>query len=276
MNKFLIIGGDLRLYYLSELLKDDGYTVISKYNKNNSNLSLKESIEICDYIICPLPFTKDNINIFSLSPNEDLCIQNFLKYVNNNHTIFGGNIPNPVKNELKKKCIKFYDLSDNNEICIKNAIATAEGAIAEAIKLSNINLHKSHCLITGYGRCGSVLAQKLKGLDTYVTIADKCIDQVSKAYSFGFDTLDIDDISCKINKFDFVFNTIPELILDKNVINLMKKEITIIDIASNPGGTDWDLCNELGINAHNSLGLPGKYSPKSSAEILYNAISKNL
>ena len=104
MNKFLIIGGDLRLYYLSELLKDDGYTVISKYNKNNSNLSLKESIEICDYIICPLPFTKDNINIFSLSPNEDLCIQNFLKYVNNNHTIFGGNIPNPVKNELKKKC----------------------------------------------------------------------------------------------------------------------------------------------------------------------------
>ena len=36
------------------------------------------------------------------------------------------------------------------EIILYNSIATAEGAIAEAIKLSKINLHDSSCLVLGF------------------------------------------------------------------------------------------------------------------------------
>ena len=39
-----------------------------------------------------------------------------------------------------------------------------------------------------------------------------------------------------------------------------------------PGGTDFVYCKSKGIKAVHSLGLPGKYSPKTSGEILGNAI----
>ncbi|OJT71237.1 dihydrofolate reductase, partial [Clostridioides difficile] len=51
----------------------------------------------------------------------------------------------------------------------------------------------------------------------------------------------------------------------------VSQEVTIIDIASSPGGVDYSVVKEAGINATLCLGLPGKYSPKTSGEILVNA-----
>lgn len=55
-------------------------------------------------------------------------------------------------------------------------------------------------------------------------------------------------------------------------IRKVSQEVTIIDIASSPGGVDYSVVKEVGINATLCLGLPGKYSPKTSGEILVNAI----
>ena len=60
--------------------------------------------------------------------------------------------------------------------------------------------------------------------------------------------------------------------LSRREIDKLSNEAVIIDIASVPGGTDVVYCKEKGITAVHSLGLPGKYSPKTSGEILGNAI----
>ncbi len=79
-------------------------------------------------------------------------------------------------------------------------------------------------------------------------------------------------LSKNVSDYDFIFNTIPSLVLTENILNNVHKDTTIIDIASKPGGTDFDACKSLGINARLCLGLPGKYSPKTSAKIIYNSI----
>ena len=50
--------------------------------------------------------------------------------------------------------------------------------------------------------------------------------------------------------------------------------ITIIP--HSPGGVDYDYAKELGIQANMYQGIPGKIAPKSSAEILYQYISKHI
>lgn len=50
---------------------------------------------------------------------------------------------------------------------------TAEGAVAEAISLSPVNLYRSRCLVTGYGRCAAILADRLKGMGARVTVAGR-------------------------------------------------------------------------------------------------------
>ena len=45
----------------------------------------------------------------------------------------------------------------------------------------------------------------------------------------------------------------------------MKSTVTILDIASMPGGVDFEAARQLGVHAFLCPGLHGKYSPLSSA-----------
>ena len=275
MKNFLVLGGDLRQFYLAEKLKESGENA-KVYFSRDINFSLEDAMNKSDIIVCPIPFTKDKENIFSTLGEEELSIDKFLSYVNSRHIIWGGNIPKNIRNQLEKMNIDYFDFMQSEEISIKNAVATAEGTIAEAIRLSTKNLHNSKCLVLGYGRCGKVLAQKLKALDAQVTVGGRNDQKLAAAFAFGLEIVNLKDLENITNKFDFIFNTVPELIVGKNLIDLMKKDVVIIDISSAPGGVDFDYCKMLGINANLCLGLPGKFSPETSANILFDAIIKGL
>ncbi|HPU63540.1 MAG TPA: NAD(P)-dependent oxidoreductase, partial [Mobilitalea sp.] len=180
--------------------------------------------------------------------------------------------PKEIRVICEEKGVFCYDLMDSDKVAIMNAIATAEGTIMEAIRSSNINLHKSNCLVLGYGRCGKVLAAKLKGLDANVTVAARNEDDLAYAYASGFSAVHIKDIKSLLPSFHFIFNTIPALILDQECLKNVSKDVVIIDIASAPGGVDFEYALNHGINAKLCLGIPGKVSPKTSADILVNEI----
>jgi dipicolinate synthase subunit A len=50
--------------------------------------------------------------------------------------------------------------------------------------------------------------------------------------------------------------------------------VTIIDIASAPGGVDFSAAQKMGISAFLCSGLPGKYAPASSASAIQKIIEK--
>ena len=52
-----------------------------------------------------------------------------------------------------------------------NAIATAEGAVALAMREQNTTLFDTRCVVLGYGRCGSALCRRLAALGAHVTAA---------------------------------------------------------------------------------------------------------
>ena len=61
-----------------------------------------------------------------------------------------------------------------------------------------------------------------------------------------------------MEKFDFIFNTIPAVILDGAKLNRIKKECLIIDLASKPGGVDFITARSMGVSVEWALGLPRK------------------
>ena len=96
------------------------------------------------------------------------------------------------------------------------------------------------------------------------------------AYEQGHKSYNIAELSQKIEKYDFIFNTIPSMILTRNVLCNVSSDSVIIDIASKPGGTDFEACKHFGIAAKLCLSLPGKYSPKSSSGIIYKCLDLRL
>jgi dipicolinate synthase subunit A len=227
-------------------------------------------MKMCRVLIGPIPLTKDLVTVSDgIASDTGKTITHLL---DKEHLLIGGVIPSDIVSLCNKKGVFCYDLMKSDKIAIMNAIATAEGTIMEAIKNSDNNLHHSNCLVLGYGRCGKVLAAKLKGLDTYTTIAARSEDALAYAHAAGFSTVKLHDIKTIISTYQYIFNTIPSLVLDQECLKLVSRDALIIDIASAPGGVDYEYALNHGINAKLCLGLPGKVAPRTSADILVTEI----
>ncbi|HAQ39492.1 MAG TPA: dipicolinate synthase subunit DpsA [Clostridiales bacterium] len=276
-----IIGGDSRQTYLASVLKKSGFKIIAfGLVKNTPEISdtadsLRQAMESSRTLITPIPFSKDKMNINSMCGSNgndyDLSIKTFTADLRRQHYLIGGNLPIEITEMCKAKNISYYDLMKDENIALLNAISTAEGAIAEAIFKSNINLHYSNVLVLGYGKCGSVLSSKLKALGARVTVAARKESALTEAYTNGLDYVKL-GTELDISNFNFIFNTIPALILDEKILLSVSPDATIIDIASAPGGIDYECAKKLNLNAHLCLGIPGKTAPKSSAEFIAKAI----
>ena len=105
------------------------------------------------------------------------------------HKIFGGIIPEAFHQECSERGIACYDFMKEESIAVFNAIATAEGAILEALLHKQTNIHQSKTLVLGYGRCGKVLCGKLKGLSAHVTVCANNSLELALAEAFGLDVL---------------------------------------------------------------------------------------
>jgi len=280
---FAFIGGDMRQVYMVNDLLQRKYTVIAHGLEDplldiqcKSSPSIQEAMSSSQIIITPIPVSKDGKNIVSLQPHVDLTIDHLCRLLNPNHKLFGGVLPLDLKNRCDSLGIYYQDLMKQEEITLYNTIATAEGTIAEAILGSTTNLHSSSCLILGFGRCARTLAEKLKGLCGSVTIAARSPIALSAAYAASYRTVNLSCLEEEIYEFDFIFNTIPALVLSKELLVKTNPNVLIIDIASAPGGVDFTYAKEIKRNAKLCLGLPGKYAPKSSALALNQHILSNI
>ncbi len=284
---FAVIGGDNRQLFLADLLTKENVKVCyyglspcslpSKYipcfmNETiTASSSLQEALENSKYIIGPTPFCKDKIYITSFS-TLGILADEFLSFCSPEQTIYAGAIPKHIMELGKKNKLKIKDIMEWEHVAMLNGVATAEGAICEAIRNSVINLQGSKVLILGFGKCGQIIAKKLAALDANVSVSVRKYDVLSMALAYGYHGFLLDELKDYVSEFDFIFNTIPAMILGKNMLIKTKKDTAIIDIASSPGGVDYNYAGDHCYNAGLYLGLPGIMSPKSSAKIQLDAI----
>ena len=283
MYDIAILGGDIRQAYMTEIFRKSGLSVIT-YGLTHPMIqdicvqgkTLRETISSSNLLVSAIPFSKDGITIPSLTSASDMNVDCFLNTVSRGQILFAGMISPKVKQYFKTNQIDYFDFMEDDSIAIANGIATAEGAIMEAITKSPGNLHKSRCLVLGFGRCGKTLAMKLKGLEADVCIGARKASDLALSKALGFDAISLGSLKDTLSSFDYIFNSIPALVLDAYLLSKVSKDAVIIDIASAPGGLDYQKAKELGLNASLCLGIPGKVSPKASAQILADQVFDHL
>lgn len=279
MYDVAIIGGDIRQIYMAQFFKIRGYSVIT-YGLSHPMIkdickqgtSLRDTLKSSSILISAIPLSKDGTFITSLTSSSDLKLESFMGYMEHGHCLFAGIIPPMVKAHCQAGHIPYFDFMVDDSLAISNGIATAEGAIMEAISKSSGNLHKASVLVLGFGRCSKVLAHKLYGLDACVTIGARKDSDLALADALGYDFCHLTSLPGKISSYDYIFNTIPSIVLPKELLRLISQETVIIDIASAPGGLDYEAADAMGLNTSHFLGIPGRVAPKASAEILGNFV----
>lgn len=261
-------GGDKRQKYLGNMLTEHGFTVIDVPGVKDGRTAVKNSLplEQCDDIYSS--GTSNEILLLPVAVSKE-TLAGIIPFIHQGTYIIGGVLPDYLIDICASSNAAFLDYMKIPEIAIQNAVATAEGAICEAIKASSINIQSSKCLVIGYGRCGTVIADKLSCLKADVSILTIESADIARASANGYNKASGD-----FGAYDFIFNTAPALAITPGRINTMKGSCIIIDIASKPGGTDFSYCKSRGITAKHCLGLPAIYSPKTSAKIIFDEIIK--
>lgn len=237
--------------------------------------ALEEALEGADAVAAPVPFFREG-KIAGKYTVPDMNVETLLGRMPASSKLFAGNIPEDIGRRAGGKGIEVYDVMRDEITAMRNTVAAAEGAVAEAITRSTVNLTRSRCLVLGYGRCGSTLVRLLKAFSCTVFVAEKDGGRAAAAAVAADGIVSDAELAAVIEKADFIFNTVPEMVLTKERMSCAGERTWILDLASAPGGVDHRAAEELGVNAVLLPGLPGRYAPYSSAEILADLIESRI
>lgn len=257
VSNFFVVGTDKRSINIKEMIEKEG--------------SLANSLLEASVVIAPTPFSKDGETITGTEILISLFIDNI-----KNKTLFAGAINTKVREKLDSNNITYYDFMDYEEVAVLNAIPTAEGALQVAMENTDITLHSSKCLIIGYGRIGKVLSKMLRGIGANVWVCARKKEALANAFGMGYNILNIYDIEKDISSYDYIFNTADAMVMPRSLLEKVSKEVYIVDLASSPGGVDYEAANNLGIRANLALALPSKVAPKTSAKYFKDKIDEIL
>ena len=277
-----VIGGDLRQLTIAGMLAADGYDVIIYgFDRDIKTDDLKHADTLSaaldsEIIILPVPVTFDNIKVNMPFSDEVLTLKSLTDGINPLSIVFGGRISRTLSSELESRGIMHRDYMKRDELAIRNAVPTAEGAIEIAISETPITLHGSKCLVMGYGKVGKVLARFLDGLGANTYVEARKYADLALIESHGCIPLTMKEAKTRINEFDVIFNTIPALVLTKDVLSGVNQNSLIIDLASKPGGVDFESARELGVKVIWALSLPGKVAPVTAGIIIKDTITNML
>ena len=283
INKISIIGGDLRIVKLAEMLIEEGVEVFS-YGLESSDVpdmnkcqSIKEAIEKSEIVLGPIPFSSNGKTVNTPFGNNKILVEDLMNSLYGK-TLIAGAIKQDVYDIASEKNIKVIDILKREELAVLNAVSTAEGTIKIAIEETPRNLHGSNILVLGFGRIGKILANMLKGVGANVACEARKNSDLAWIKAYGYEPIPISNLKENLSRFDVIVNTIPYIILDKDNLENVRKDALVIDLASNPGGVDKDAIKEKKIKFVWALSLPGKVAPVTSAEFiketLYNIFSE--
>lgn len=282
-SKFLIIGGDLRQSYCASFLRDSGHEVscflVPGYHTPTISIDvLKKYISNAKYILCPIPFSRDKINISTYGEYADtkLSAELLLSLINEKQTLISGAIHRDAADILTKRDIPYYDLMTFNSFKEANSRLTAEGLIKDIIEICPFSIPESNILLTGYGSCGKYIASVLSLLGAHITIYNRNKSYDCMAKMSGFTTMTSLPPNDELKKFNLIINTIPSVIFTPVHLEHIHPKACLLDIAGSPGGFQTDIVKKNNFTFRVCPGIPGKTSPMTAARIICHIINEEI
>jgi len=280
--KIAVLGGDDReLILTNELVKMGATVVVAGFPKDKVGpgafvvYTVEEACKDAEVVILPLPGTSTDGVIRAVYAEGSLKLtEKAMCSLAKNALVLIGSARTFLKEWAHTYGFNLIEVIDMDEIAVLNSIPTAEGAVQIAMEETRITIHGSRTCVIGFGRVAVTLARLLKAMGSDVTVVARNQGQLARAYEMGCKRADFTDLREIMNEIDIVFNTVPAMVIDRETLKYANSDVLIIDLASQPGGTDFEAANAYGIKAILAPGLPGKVAPVYAGKILADVIPR--
>ena len=165
---------------------------------------------------------------------------------------------------------RYTDLSKSEELKLRNAVTTAEGALAAMATNTDRALFDLPVLVVGYGAIGQRLSFLLRELGAAVTVAARRRESRIRAQYEGFTVQDTENLS--LRGIRALVNTVPVPLISPEVLATCDEKIPFFELASAPGGFDGSTVQSTGHRVIPCPALPGKVAPITAGEDLAKVI----
>ena len=283
---FAILGGDLRQAHMANMLaaEERGYRITGMYLDKDVKLSRKihrsDDIRLTlpqsDVIIFPLPML--DADGFVNTPLSDVRLEptDCLDYISNESIVLAGRVPPELARRFQEHGVTIEDYLEREEFAVLNAVPTAEGALEIALQEMPITLRGATCIVTGFGRVAKVLVRLLSAFGARVKVVARKYGDLAWVSACGCEPVHISEMMEHLAGADVLFNTVPAVILDEDKLKKLGRDCLVIDLASKPGGVDFDTARNLGLKTIWALSLPGKVAPITAGEITLRTVNNIL
>lgn len=252
---FLVAGGDLRQIYLAKKLSQSFKVYTCGLGETDTCIS---QIKNVDVLVLPIIISNDGTYLNAPFSESQINLENLTHCLKPDGIVTGGLFTNEISKIFTSAGFEVVDYFEREELIIKNCIPTAEGTLQIAMEELPITIFGSKVLMLGYGRVGKATAKLFSTTGAKVTVAVRKYSDIAWCQLNGFETVLIKNISSYLNNFDLIINTIPVKLLNSDMLSTVPKNSLIIDLASKPGGVDFEAAREIGVKVIWALSLPSE------------------
>lgn len=265
----LVMGGDRRMEYAGEALADTFDVYTYGFAGSPPIWELRQT----DILVLPyLSLSGEYLNTPLIS--QKIPAVSALDMLRYGGSLYGGGLSESFLTYCAERDAKVRDFFLDEELTLKNADLTAEGAVETVLRETDAAIKGSEVMLLGFGRVGKACAGLMSALGASVTVSARSEAARTQALALGYRACDLCDGDA-LSHADTVINTVPQKILGKEELIKLKKDAFILDLASKPYGTDFEAAKELGIKALTAPGLPGKTAPKTAGLMIADMIIRS-
>ena len=247
---FAVLGEDARQRAAADYLREKGFEVRGP-----------EGVAAANWVLLPMPLAADAA-----------ALEQLLAQARPGTAAFGGRVSEAARAAAAAAGIRLEDYLCREELALLNAIPTAEGCIGLILQNRRRTVWGSSMLVLGFGRCGQALAVRLAALGAHVTVAARSPAQRALALSLGLAAVPMDAVDGLLEGTEVAVNTVPAPVLDAARLQKLPAGALVIDLASLPGGTDFEAAKVLGVRAIHALSLPARCAPVTAGQFVAQAV----
>ena len=170
--------------------------------------------------------------------SADLTLAQLLHAVRPGGSVFGGRMSDTDRARIRSAGLIPADYAAAEPFARRNAVPTAEGALAIALTALPVTLHRLPVLLLGAGRISGALIPRLRALGADLTVLARKPADRARLWTDGVRTAGFAELPACIGSFRLIVNTVPAQLLTDDVLAHARADALILDLASLPGGDD--------------------------------------
>ncbi|MBX6350413.1 MAG: hydroxyacid dehydrogenase [Clostridia bacterium] len=272
-----VVGGDRRQLVAARRLRAAGFRVREAALPGFEVADPLSALAGADVVLLPpSPIGPDGVVGRGAACGEArLSFQAFLG-VRPGGLVLSGALAPAVESWLRMAGLRHVDYTADPAFQAENAELTGEAAVLHLALVRGRAIAGQRIALVGYGRSGRAIARRLALWEAQVDVVARSEAARWQARRAGLAAHAMEALADVLARAEAVVTTVPALVLDGRALSRARAGTYLLDIASAPGGVDWEAARARGLPGERAGGLPGRYLSESAGRVLAEAVVRRL